>query len=248
MAADSPAAPPPTTSTSACRRRYSVRHSRRAGLAQPAEPCRGAQHLLVQRPEAARTDEGLVVEAGRREGAADDVRRPHHVELERRRRIMVDDCIPSRTGSVQARTPGASPTWTRQLGHWPAQHIRPRRRWYLKLRENVRRPAANSAEPIVSPLGAVLLAVEAEAKLAPGRCARRAAREPAHANSSSAVRTGAAAVGARWQQRRHPRRRPAASVHMTSLVRVSRSAMNHAPQPERWFHHSRWSPATLARK
>ena len=42
-------------------------------------------------------------------------------------------------------------TATRQLGHWPAQHSRPRRRWYLKLRENVRTPAAKSAEPIVSP-------------------------------------------------------------------------------------------------
>ena len=65
--------------------------------------------------------------------------------------FMCTTCMPSRTGSVQARTPGASPTWTRQLGHWPAQHISPRRRWYLKLRENVRRPAANRAEPIVSP-------------------------------------------------------------------------------------------------
>ena len=72
--------------------------------------------------------------------------------------------MPSRTGSVHARTPGAPSTATMQLGQLPAQHIRPRRRWYLKLRENVRRPAANSAEPIVSPSSAVdRLAVEAEA-------------------------------------------------------------------------------------
>ena len=65
--------------------------------------------------------------------------------------FMCTTCMPSRTGSVQARTPGASSTCTRQLGHWPAQHMSPRRRWYLKLREKVRWPAANSAEPIVSP-------------------------------------------------------------------------------------------------
>jgi hypothetical protein len=55
---------------------------------------------------------------------------------------------------VQARTPGAPSTATRQLGQSPAQHISPRRRWYLKLREKVRRPAAYSAEPIVSPASA----------------------------------------------------------------------------------------------
>ncbi len=59
--------------------------------------------------------------------------------------------MPSLTGSVQARAPGAPSTETMQLGHWPAQHSRPRRRWYLKLREKVLRPAAKSAEPIVSP-------------------------------------------------------------------------------------------------
>jgi hypothetical protein len=50
--------------------------------------------------------------------------------------------MPSRTGSVQARIPGAPSTETRQFGHCPAQHMSPRGRWYLKLREKVRRPAA----------------------------------------------------------------------------------------------------------
>src|SRR5215211_219989 len=68
--------------------------------------------------------------------------------------FMCSTLIPSRTGSVHARTPGAPSTCTRQFGHWPAQHRRPRRRWYLKLRENVRWPAAYSAEPIVSPSSA----------------------------------------------------------------------------------------------
>ena len=62
--------------------------------------------------------------------------------------------MPSRTGSVQARTPGAPSTATRQFGHCPAQHSRPRRRWYLKLRENVRWPPAKSAEAMVSPASA----------------------------------------------------------------------------------------------
>ena len=62
--------------------------------------------------------------------------------------------MPARTGSMQARVPGAPSTATMQLGQLPAQHISPRRRWYLKLRENVRRPAANSADPIVSPSNA----------------------------------------------------------------------------------------------
>ena len=59
--------------------------------------------------------------------------------------------IPCRTGSVHARTPGQPSTSTRQFGHWPAQQSSPRGRWYLKLREIVRRPEAWSAEPIVSP-------------------------------------------------------------------------------------------------
>jgi hypothetical protein len=38
------------------------------------------------------------------------------------------------------------------------------------------------------------------------------------------------------------------AVQCTSLVRVSRSARNHAPQPERCTHHSRWTPAALRLK
>ena len=63
-------------------------------LAQLPEPRRVAQHLLVERPEAPRPDEGLVVEAGRRERAADKVGGAHHVEVERRRRVHVLDLHP----------------------------------------------------------------------------------------------------------------------------------------------------------
>ncbi len=52
--------------------------------------------------------------------------------------FMCSTFIPSRTGSVQARTPGQPSTSTRQFGHWPAQQNRPRGRWYLKLRERTR--------------------------------------------------------------------------------------------------------------
>ena len=52
---------------------------------------------------------------------------------------------------MQARAPGAPSMATMQFGHCPAQHISPRRRWYLKVRLKVRWPAAYSAEPIVSP-------------------------------------------------------------------------------------------------
>ena len=137
--------------------------------------------------------------------------------------------MPSRTGSVQARTPGASSTCTRRFGHWPAQHMSPRRRWYLKLREKMRRPAANSAEPIVSPSKAVTsLPSNVKRELAP------------------AVDPLAALLGQLVTRDLAPA--PGSSVNMTSFVRVSRSAMNQAPQPERWYHHSRCTPATFARK
>ena len=83
IAARRPASPPPTTSTSAWRRRYSVRHSRSSWEARSLPEAGGvAQRLLVQRPQAPRADEGLVVEARRGEGAADGVGHRHHVVLE----------------------------------------------------------------------------------------------------------------------------------------------------------------------
>ena len=59
--------------------------------------------------------------------------------------------MPCSTGVMQARTVGWPSTSTRQFGHWPEQHIRPRGRWYLKERENTRVPAAKRAEAMVSP-------------------------------------------------------------------------------------------------
>ena len=58
---------------------------------------------------------------------------------------------PSRSGSAQTRTFGTPSTVIMQFGQWPEQQRSPRGRWYLKLREKIRCPAAKSAEPIVSP-------------------------------------------------------------------------------------------------
>src|SRR5829696_1583142 len=63
-------------------------------LAQLPETGGVTKDLLVERPQAARPDEGLVVEAGRRERPADEVGRAHHVEVERRRRVHVLDLHP----------------------------------------------------------------------------------------------------------------------------------------------------------
>ena len=56
--------------------------------------------------------------------------------------LMCSTCMPSSIGVMQARTAGSPSTWTRQLGHWPLQHSRPRGRWYLNERENTRMPSA----------------------------------------------------------------------------------------------------------
>jgi hypothetical protein len=61
---------------------------------------------------------------------------------------------PSRTGSTQTRTFGTSSTCIMQFGHAPEQQSSPRGRWYLNEREKTRRPAANKADPIVSPSNA----------------------------------------------------------------------------------------------
>ena len=63
-------------------------------VAQLAEPGGVAQDLLVQRPQPARPDERLVVEAGRRELGRRRVGDLHHVELERRLRVDVLDDEP----------------------------------------------------------------------------------------------------------------------------------------------------------
>ena len=52
---------------------------------------------------------------------------------------------------MQVRTLGTPSTFIKQLGQLPDTHMRPRGRWYLKLRVKVRTPAAYRAEATVSP-------------------------------------------------------------------------------------------------
>ncbi len=59
--------------------------------------------------------------------------------------------MPAVTSRWAPRTFGSSPTWTMQPGSWKEAVSRPRGRWYFRLRENTRSPAAASAETIVSP-------------------------------------------------------------------------------------------------
>ena len=155
---------------------------------------------------------------------------------------------PSLAGSAQARTPGRPPIWTSEFAHWPHAHSSPRGRWYLNERLNVRRPEANSAEAIVSPSKpAIALPSNVNVIGAP-----RSIRSPGWGSGASCRASGIAGgrghalVAARGRGVRAPR--SGSAVHSTTLVRVSRSARNQARQPERWNHHSRWTPATLRRK
>ena len=192
-------------------------------LAQLPEPGRVAQHLLVERPQPARADERLVVEAGRGEGAGELVGGGHHVELERGARVHV------RHLHALAHRLGAGPHAGRvahlheAVGALAGAAHQPARAVVL---ERAREGAAPRGEQRradrVALVRGHLLAVEAEAQLAAAIDALAVARgQPAHCGSSTS---------------------------RTSFVRVSRSAWNQAPQPERWHHHSRCTPATLRRK
>ena len=206
-----PATPPPITSTSAWRRRYSVRHSRsRLAAAQPAEAGGVAQHLLVERPQPARPDEGLVVEAGRRQPAAEDVGGPHRRRSAATgRAFMCSTSIPSRTGSVQARTPG------------PA----------VDLDEAVR-ALAGAAEEAAR---AVVLEAAREHPLAGGVQGRadRVALERLDRLAVEAERDRPLAVDPLAGAGGEAAHRSGRPTQRTSLVVVSRSARNQARQPER---------------
>ena len=65
--------------------------------------------------------------------------------------------IPSRAGSVQARTLGIPSICIRQFGHEPVMHDSPRGRWYLNDRPVIVTPAAASADPTVSPSNAAIV-------------------------------------------------------------------------------------------
>ena len=52
---------------------------------------------------------------------------------------------------MQVRMFGTPSTFIRQFGQCPAQHSKPRGRWYLKLRVKIRRPERYSADATLSP-------------------------------------------------------------------------------------------------
>src|SRR3954462_11539640 len=176
--------------------------------------------------------------------------------------------MPSRTGSVHALTPGAPSTATRQFGHWPAQHMSPRRRGGLDEGGDVRRPAGAAREPArggvferagerrapggvqrradrVALVGLDGLAVEAEADRLRARDALAGLLgQAAHASvASPPVPDAATGVFGSASSGTSP----GSAVQWTAFVRVSRWATNHARHPDRWNHHSRCTPATLRR-
>ena len=215
-------------------------------LGEDPEAGRVAQHLLVQRPQPARADERLVVEAGRRERAADDVGCAHDVEVE-----------PGPGVGVRDREP---------VGH--ALGARAHRGAAADLHERVRALAA------AAQLAARAVVLERAAERAPSGCVQRGrdrvalvrrdrlavereADRPRAVDPLAGLRGQAAHVtmpspGALDASGVCGSAEPGASagsaVHWTSLLRVSRSARNQARQPDRWNHHSRWTPATLRRK
>ena len=187
-----------------------------------------AEELLVQRPQLPRPDERPVVEADRRERAADLVRRRTSGRSRATRgRSGGSTTAPSRNGSMQTRTFGTPSTVIMQFGQWPEQQSSPRGRWYLK---SGRRPASGTRRaptPIVSPAKPV--------DLVPGERKRdrlaRSIRSPGCAGRAS---------------RRGRRLREG---HLEHLVRA-RVALGEEPlaAARRCCHHSRCSPATLSRK
>ena len=210
-AAAMPASPPPITSTSAWRRRYSVRHSRsRLAAAQPAEAGGVAQDLLVQRPQPPRPDERLVVEARRGQAG----RRTGRWRASGRSRA---------TGSRSCASPHALAD---RLGAGP--HPGPA----VDVDEAVG-ALAGAAEQAA---GAVVLEAAREDLLA-GRVQRRADRVAlerldrlaveAERDGPRAVDPLAGAAGGGGSSLAVP----GSPTQLTSLVVVSRSARNQARQP-----------------
>ena len=193
-------------------------------LRQLAEPCGVPQDPLVERPQTPGPDEGLVVEAGRREPAPDQVGGPHRVELQRGARVHVPDVHPLPHGL------GACPD------SGPAVHL-----------DQAVRALARAAE---QPAGPVVLEA-ARDRPPPGGMERRADRVALVRLDALAVELEAdrpAAVDSLVGAGRKPVAHSGSPTQLTSLVVVSRSATNQARHPDRWYHHSRWTPARLRRK
>ena len=181
------------------------------GLAptEPAEACRVAQHLLVQRPQPPRPDEGLVVEAGRGQTLAEDVGAPHEVEAQRWAGVHVLDLHPL------AHRLGAGPDAGPAVDLDEAVRALPR--------------AAEQAT------GAVVLEAareHAESAGVKGR-ANRVPLERLHRVAIEAELEPPLAVDSVTGLGGQAAHNPGRPTQCTSLVVVSRSARNHARHPDR---------------
>ena len=176
---------------------------------EPAQAGRVAEHPLVERPQAARPDEGLVVEARRGQTGAEDVGRPHDVEAQGRPGVHVRDLH-------------AVPDRLRAGAHaGPAVHV-----------DEAVRALAGAA---VQPPRAVVLEAPREDPMV-GRVQRRADRvalERLDPLTVEAERDGPLAVDPFATAGGEAAHDPGRPTHRTSLVVVSRSARNHARHPER---------------
>ena len=184
----------------------------RLAAAQPAEAGGVAQHLLVERPEAPRPDEGLVVEAGRGDPAAEDVGGPHRVKPQGWSGVHVRDLHPV------AHRLGAGPD------PGPAVDL-----------DQAVRALPGAAEQAA---GAVVLEAARDHPLPRGvkRGADRVALERLHGAAVEAELDLPPAVDPLSRLPRKPAHRslpPGSPTQLTSLVVVSRSARNHSRQPER---------------
>jgi hypothetical protein len=87
---------------------------------QPSQSRRRAQHPLVERPQAPRPDERLVVEADRGERSADAVDCAHDVEVERGPGVLVLDHHPVAHGLATGAHAGESVCRHERVGALPA--------------------------------------------------------------------------------------------------------------------------------
>ena len=187
-----------------------------------AEACGIPEELLVERPEAPGANEGLVVEAGRRERAAELVGHGHPVALERAEDVLgLDGRVGGERGDTDAhvrdavhghQAVGAMP----RAAHEPA--------WAVVLEAPGEHPPAGRIE----------------------RRADRVSREPAHGLPfvEEADLLGAVDPFVRLRRQAH---QAGTSTFSTSFVTVFRSARNQFSHAW-WNHHSRCTPATLSLK
>ncbi len=191
------------------------------------EPGRAAQELLVERPGGAWSDERAVVEADRRERAAELVGHGHEVEIER-----PADVLPLDDGAFADRL-GAD------------AHVRHAVDGHLAVR-TVARAAEEAARPVVLE-GAREDALARGERRRRDRVALEAGDLPAREGERDRLRAVDSLAGSGIEP--HAGFLDSGSItSSTSFVRVSRSARNHSPQPARCCHHSRCTPATLSRK